>query len=45
PPSSPAIALFKDGNLVSMFERHQIEGYPAQAIAQKLITEFEKYCN
>lgn len=45
PPSSPAIALFKDGALVSMFERHQIEGYPAQAIAQKLITEFEKYCN
>ncbi|GMV78528.1 MAG: hypothetical protein AMXMBFR79_16590 [Chitinophagaceae bacterium] len=45
PPSSPSIALFKDGNLVSMFERHQIEGYPAQAIAQKLMTEFEKHCN
>lgn len=45
PPSSPAIALFKDGNLVSMVERHQIEGRPAQAIAQHLINEFDKYCN
>jgi len=45
PPSSPAIALFKDGQLVSMVERHQIEGRPAQVIAQHLISEFEKYCN
>lgn len=45
PPSSPAIALFKDGALVSMVERHQIEGRPAQVIAQHLIAEFEKYCN
>jgi len=45
PPSSPAIALFKDGELVSMIERHQIEGRPAQAIAQHLINEFDKYCN
>ncbi len=45
PPSSPAIALFKDGVLVSMVERHQIEGRPAQAIAQHLINEFDKYCN
>ena len=45
PPSSPAIALFKDGNLVSMVERHQIEGRPAQAIAQHLIAEFDKFCN
>ncbi len=45
PPSSPAIALFKDGALVSMVERHQIEGKPAQAIAQHLINEFDKYCN
>lgn len=45
PPSSPAIALFKDGALVSMVERHQIEGRPAQAIAQHLIAEFDKYCN
>ena len=45
PPSSPAIALFKDGELVSMVERHQIEGRPAQVIAQHLIAEFDKYCN
>ena len=45
PPSSPAIALFKDGELVSMVERHQIEGRPAQIIAQHLIAEFDKYCN
>ncbi len=45
PPSSPAIALFKDGALVSMVERHQIEGRPAQVIAQHLINEFNKYCN
>ncbi len=45
PPSSPAIALFKDGALVSMVERHQIEGRPAQVIAQHLISEFDKHCN
>ena len=45
PPSSPAIALFKDGKLVSIVERHQIEGRPAQVIAQHLISEFEKFCN
>lgn len=45
PPSSPAIALFKDGQLVTMVERHQIEGKPAQIIAQHLIAEFDKYCN
>jgi len=37
--------LFKDGQLVSMVERHQIEGRPAQVIAQHLISEFNKYCN
>lgn len=45
PASSPAIALFKDGNLVSIVERHQIEGRPAQVIAQHLISEFDKHCN
>lgn len=45
PPSSPSVALFKDGELVSMLERHQIEGKPAQVIAQHLISEFDKYCN
>ena len=45
PPSSPAIALFKDGELVTMVERHQIEGRPAQVIAQYLISEFDRHCN
>lgn len=44
PPSSPAIALFKDGELVHMIERHQIEGRPAQMIARNLIGAFEQYC-
>lgn len=45
PPSSPAIALFKDGKLVHMIERHQIEGRPAQMIAQNLMAAYEEYCN
>lgn len=45
PPSSPAIALFKDGTLVHMIERHQIEGRPAQMIAHNLIAAFEEHCN
>jgi len=45
PPSSPAIALFKDGQLVHMIERHQIEGRPAQVIAHNLISAFEQHCN
>jgi putative YphP/YqiW family bacilliredoxin len=45
PPSSPAIALFKDGELVHFIERHQIEGRPAQVIAGNLINAFEQYCN
>lgn len=44
PPSSPAVALFKDGQLVHMVERHQIEGRPAQLIARNLIDAFETYC-
>jgi putative YphP/YqiW family bacilliredoxin len=44
PPSSPAIALFKDGKLVHIIERHQIEGRPAQMIADNLIGAFEQYC-
>ncbi|SIT26551.1 putative bacilliredoxin, YphP/YqiW family [Filimonas lacunae] len=44
PPSSPAIALFKDGQLVHFIERHQIEGRPAQAIAHNLIAAFNTYC-
>ncbi|HEX5653703.1 MAG TPA: BrxA/BrxB family bacilliredoxin [Chitinophagaceae bacterium] len=45
PPSSPAIALFKNGQLVHFIERHQIEGRPAQMIAHNLISAFEQYCN
>ncbi len=45
PPSSPAIALFKDGQLVHFIERHNIEGRPAQMIAQNLIGAFEEFCN
>ncbi|GAA4330914.1 BrxA/BrxB family bacilliredoxin [Flaviaesturariibacter amylovorans] len=45
PPSSPAIALFKDGALVHYIERHQIEGRSAQMIANNLISAFEQYCN
>lgn len=45
PPSSPAIALFKDGQLVHFIERHQIEGRPAQMIASNLINAFEQHCN
>ena len=44
PPSSPSIALFKNGQLVHMVERHQIEGRPAQVIANHLIAAFEAYC-
>lgn len=45
PPSSPAIALFKDGALVHFLERHHIEGRSAQMIAQNLIGAFEQHCN
>jgi bacilliredoxin len=45
PPSSPSIALFKDGQLVHFIERHQIEGRPAQVIAHNLISAFQQYCN
>lgn len=44
PPSSPAIALFKDGQLVHFIERHMIEGRPAQMIAHNLIAAFDAYC-
>ena len=44
PPSSPSIALFKDGKLVHFLERHHIEGRPAEVIAQNLKMAFDKYC-
>ena len=45
PPSSPAIALFKNGQLVHFIERHQIEGRSAQIIANNLLGAFQEYCN
>ena len=44
PPSSPCIALLKDGVLVHMIERHMIEGRSAQMIAANLNGAFEQYC-
>ncbi len=44
PPSSPSIALFKDGELVHFVERHHIEGRPAQMIAGHLVEVFNEYC-
>jgi putative YphP/YqiW family bacilliredoxin len=44
PPSSPAIALFKDGELIHMIERHHIEGRSAELIASHLEGVFEEYC-
>jgi len=44
PPSSPSIALLKDGDVAYMMERHQIEGRTADAIAQDLVHAFEQYC-
>lgn len=44
PPSSPCIALFKDGELVHMLERHHIEGNPAGVIAANLQAAYEEFC-
>jgi putative YphP/YqiW family bacilliredoxin len=44
PPSSPSVALFKDGELIHMWERHHIEGRPAEVIAEDMARVFEKYC-
>lgn len=44
PPSSPSIALFKDGELVHFVERHHIEGRNAQMIGEHLIEVFDEYC-
>ena len=44
PPSSPSIALFKDGNLVHFIERHHIEGRPAEMIAENLAGAFDEFC-
>lgn len=44
PPSSPSIALFKDGQLVHMIERHHIEGRPAALISANLRAAFDEHC-
>jgi putative YphP/YqiW family bacilliredoxin len=44
PPSSPSIALMKDGQLVHFIERHQVEDRSAEAIAQELMSAFDQHC-
>ncbi len=44
PPSSPCMALFKDGELVHMIERHHIEGRPAEIIAENLTEAYNEFC-
>jgi putative YphP/YqiW family bacilliredoxin len=44
PPSSPSIALFKDGKLVHFIERHHIEGHSANMVAENLRAAYEEYC-
>lgn len=44
PPSSPSIALFKDGELVHFIERHHIEGRNAQMIGEHLVQVFDEFC-
>ena len=44
PPSSPSIALFKDGKLVHFVERHHIEGRTAQMIAEHLARAYDEFC-
>lgn len=44
PPSSPSIALFKDGKLVHFIERHQIEGRNAVMVAENLMKAYDQYC-
>ena len=45
PPSSPSMALFKDGELVHMIERHHIEGRPADMIAENLKDAYNEFCS
>ena len=44
PPSSPCMALFKDGELVHMLERHHIESRPAELIAENLVDAYNEHC-
>ncbi|MFA6957465.1 MAG: BrxA/BrxB family bacilliredoxin [Thermoanaerobaculia bacterium] len=43
-PSSPSIALMRDGSVVKMWERHQIEGREAHDLARELVESFDKFC-
>ncbi|MGB0839777.1 MAG: BrxA/BrxB family bacilliredoxin, partial [Chitinophagales bacterium] len=45
PPSSPSMALFKNGELVHFIERHQIEGVTAQDIARNMLRAFDEHCD
>jgi putative YphP/YqiW family bacilliredoxin len=45
PPSSPSFALLKDGKLVAMVERHEIEGHEPMEVVQKLQAAFDQYCD
>jgi len=44
PPSSPSMALFKNGELVHMLERHHIEGHPAEVISENLKEAYNEHC-
>ena len=44
PPSSPSMALFKNGELVHMLERHHIEGRPAEMISENLMDAYNEHC-
>ena len=44
PPSSPSMALFRDGELVHMIERHHIEGRPAEMISENLTEAYNEFC-
>ena len=44
PPSSPSMALFKNGQLVHFIERHHIEGRPAEMIAENIVAAFNEFC-
>jgi len=45
PPSSPSFALLKDGKIMTMVERHEIEGHDPMSVVTKLQNAFEKYCD
>jgi len=45
PPSSPSMALFKNGELVHFIERHHIEGRTAEMISEHLAMSFDEFCN